>query len=247
MPSPIPLFDPQADNAPRILQLYQDLELYSEGAPPTNSLFVLGRTPDLSATATSLWRDHLLIIDPPVDVTERFRLQDDVAVLFTGAANRVGLPEVQTMAGGVAHIRVGEHYLDIYVQPHGTVIYLPATGVVVGGTYGSDVMPPCVVPGSDGSEELETLRLLARLLKRPHFQLYVPQVGELGKDKTAVMARLAADVAYLHGLRRVLPGLTQRGEPLETIERLTDSLLPAAWRAPAAEQQHENNVRALIG
>ncbi len=80
--------------------------------------------------------------------------------------------------------------------------------------------PPRIVPGSDGGEELETLRLLARLIKHDIFQLCVPHVGSTVKEKPQLMAAVAADVAYLHGLRRVVPGLLQRGEPLETIERI---------------------------
>ncbi|MBK8050858.1 MAG: hypothetical protein IPK16_29405 [Anaerolineales bacterium] len=45
MTSLIPLLDPQAPDAPHILQLAQDLELFSEGDPPANTLFVLGRGP----------------------------------------------------------------------------------------------------------------------------------------------------------------------------------------------------------
>jgi len=246
MPSSIPLFDPQAANAPRIIQLFQDLELLGEGDPPANSLFVLGHVPDLTPGAASLWRDQLLIVDPPADVTTRFRLAGDVAVLFTGAVIDVDLPLVQTIAGGVAHIRIGAHFLDVYVQPAGTVVYLPATGVVLGGGLGSDVAPPRLAPGSDGSDELETLRLIARLLKTRHFQLYIPRLGTLAVEKAAVMERLAVDVAYLHRLRRVVPGLVQRGEALETIEWLAESFLPPERRSPAAVAVHEANLQALL-
>jgi hypothetical protein len=246
MPSSIPLFDPQAANAPRILQLAQDLELLGDGDPPANSLFVLGHVPDMTPGTASLWRDQLLIVDPPADVTTRFRLEGDVAVLFTGAAFDAGLPLIQTIAGGVAHIRIGEHFLDVYVQPAGTVVYLPATGVVLGGDLGSDVVPPRLAPGSDGSDELDALRLIARLLKTRHFQLFIPRRGTLVGDKTAVMQRLAVDVEYLHGLRRVVPGLVQRGEALETIERIPGSLLPNGRRSPAAAAVHEANLCALI-
>lgn len=246
MPSSLPLFDPQTTNAPRILQLAQDLELLGDGDPPANSLFVLGHVPDPTPGAVALWRDQLLIVDPPADVATRFRLEGDVAVLFTGEVIDVDLPLVQTIAGGVAHIRIGEHFLDIYVQPAGTVVYLPATGVVLGGSLGSDVAPPRLAPGSDGGDELDTLRLIARLLKTRHFQLFIPRLGTLVTDKTAVMERLAVDVEYLHGLRRVVPGLVQRGEALETIERLATSLLPSGRRSPAAVAVHDANLRTLM-
>ncbi len=100
-----------------------------------------------------LWRNQLLIIDPPADVTARFRLEDDVAVLYTAqrraAAADTGLPKVQTMPGGVAHLRVGEHFLDLYVQRQSVVVHFPALGIVAGGDFGSDVVPPRLAPGSD--------------------------------------------------------------------------------------------------
>jgi hypothetical protein len=115
MPSPIPLLDPSAAAGPRITQLYAHLELLSEGEPPANTLFIMGRdgipTPD-----ALLGRSQLLVVDPPDDLITRFRLEDDAAVLFTGAPRSVGLPVVQTMAGGVAHLRIGDHFLDIYAQ-----------------------------------------------------------------------------------------------------------------------------------
>ena len=90
-----------------------------------------------------LWRNQLLIVDPPADVTARFRLEDDVAVLYTAqhraAAADTGLPKVQTMPGGVAHLRVGEHFLDLYVQRQSVVVHFPALGIVAGGDFGSDV------------------------------------------------------------------------------------------------------------
>lgn len=243
MTTPIPLLEPSSEKRPQILQLYQDLELFSEGMPAHNSLFVLGRGVD----AAGLARSHLLIIDPPPDASERFRLEDEVAALYTGEGPRAALPQVELRAGGVAHLRVGDHFLDVYVQAAGVIAYLPAVGVLLSGDYGSDALPPRIVAGSDGGDELETLRLLARLIKQENFQLCVPHVGSTVKEKPKVMERLAADVAYLHGLRRVVPGLLQRGEPLETIERIAESLLPAARNSEAAQAVHAANLSALTG
>jgi hypothetical protein len=127
------------------------------------------------------------------------------------------------------------------------VVYLPAVGVLLSGEYGSNALPPRIVAGSDGSDELETLRLLARLIRQNNFQLCVPYAGEPMRDKVAVMARLAADVAYLHGLRRVIPALLTRGEPLETIERTTDSLLPGDRQSEKAWAVHAHNLSVLTG
>jgi hypothetical protein len=239
----IPLLDSSSQKRPQILQLYQNLELFSEGTPPSNSLFVLGQGIDAAGRV----RNQLLIIDPPADAAERFRLEEDVAALYTGERSRAPLPQVELIAGGVAHLRVGEHFLDVYVQKAGVIVYLPAVGVVLSGDYGSDALPPRIVPGSDGGDELEMLRLLARLIKHDNFQLCVPHVGSTVKEKPKVMERLAADVAYLHGLRRVVPGLLQRGEPLETIERIADSLLPADRQSEAAQAVHAANLSALTG
>jgi len=239
----IPLLDASSQNRPQILQLYQDLELFSEGEPASNSLFVLGRSVDAAGSEHS----HLLIIDPPVDASERFRLEEEVAALYTGNRPRAALPQVQMLHGGVAHLRVGAHFLDVYVQKAGVIVYLPAVGVLLSGEYGSDALPPRIVPGSDGGDELETLRLLARLIKHDNFQLCVPHVGSTVKEKPQLMERLAADVAYLHGLRRVVPGLLQRGEPLETIERIADSLLPEERQSAEAQAVHAANLSALTG
>jgi hypothetical protein len=243
MTSLIPLLEPPDQKRPQILQLYQHLELLSEGAPARNSLFVLGESTDITGQP----REHLLIIDPPDNTAERFKLSEDVAVLYTGDRQPIALPQVELIPGGVAHLRVGEHFLDVYVQKAGVVVYLPAVGVLLSGDYGSDALPPRIVPGSDGGDELDTLRLLARLIKQENFQLCVPYVGVAVKEKVQVMERLAGDVAYLHGLRRVVPGLLQRGEPLETIERIAESLLPADRQSEEAHVVHAANISALTG
>ena len=254
MPSLIPLFDlpPSSPTGagPRILQLYQDLELFSDGEPPANALFVLGRSFGYAPDQAGLWRDQLLIVDPPPDLHARFRLEGDVAVLFTeprsdADAVAAGFARVQTMTGGLAHIRLGEHFLDVYSQEAGAVVHLPALGILLGGVYGSDAVLPRLGPNANGDEALDTLRLIARVLKSHHFQLYIPRIGSLVKDKLAIMERLAADVAYLHALRRVVGPLAQRGEPWEAVEAVGGSLLPAAMQSPAAQAIHTANLRAL--
>lgn len=261
MPSLIPLFDlppdpapgPASGSGPRIFQFYQDLELFSDGEPPANSLFVLGRSFGYAPDQSGLRRDQLLIVDPPPDLHARFRLEGDVAVLFTeprpnDEAGIEGPARVQTMPGGLAHIRLGEHFLDVYSQQAGALVHLPALGILLGGVYGSDVVPPRLASGvgeDSGDEALDTLRLIARILKSHHFQLYIPRIGSLVEDKLTIMERLAADVAYLHGLRRVVPALAQRGEPWEIVEAAGASLLPSAMQTPAAQAIHAANLRAL--
>ncbi len=243
MTSLIPLLEPPSQKRPQILQLYPHLELFSEGTPARNSLFVLGE----QAVPDGTPREQLLIIDPPDDASERFTLGEAVAALYTGDRRPAALPQVELIRGGVAHLRVGEHFLDVYVQKAGVVVYLPTVGVLLSGDYGSDALPPRIVPGSDGGDELDTLRLLARLIKRENFQLCVPYVGSTVREKQQIMERLAGDVAYLHGLRRVVPGLLQRGEPLETIERVAESLLPADRQSEEAQAVHAANLSALTG
>jgi hypothetical protein len=243
--STIPLFDPAAEPGASITRLYEQLELFSEGAPPRHTLFVLGRPTLAEHNPLQAAAEQLLIIDPPADLTTRFRLDGDVAVLSTGAPIEHALPQVQTAPGGVAHVRIGAHFLDIYSQKHSNLIYLPALGILCGGGFGSDAVVPMVGAASDGSEELETLRLLAQLVKGQNFQLYIPHIGELSQDRVAVMQRLAADVAYLHELRRVLAEITQRGEPEEVLETVAPKLLPPARRNPQSEQIHQANLQSI--
>ncbi len=220
---------------PKITQLYDRLELFSEGDPPRHTLFVLGR---LLGTP-----DQLLLIDPPADVAERFSMAENTAVIFTGpGAPETGLPQMQRMAGGVAHVRIGQHLLDIYNRTVDTIVYLPAVGVLCGGRFGSDLVLPMLVPGSDGSEELETLRLLAQLVKAHPPRLFIPHTGSPGSDRVEIMGRLANDVAYLHGLRRVIPAAVRRNEDRIKIQQLAATLLPDNRRTPLCQEIHARNV-----
>lgn len=234
-----------AAQSTKIVQLFEHLELFSEGQPQQHTLFILGRAPVQPLTALQPPRDQLLLIDPPADVSQRFTLEGNVAVLFTSAPQEVGLPQVQTVAGGVAHLRVGDHFLDIYTQSQSAVVYLPALGVLCGGSFGSDATLPVLAAGSDGSEELDTLRLLARLVKQSRFQLYIPQVGTLSAIQTEVMARLAQDVGYLHTLRRVVPAIVERGEEFSTLLALADALLPEGKQAELCHKIHLANLEKL--
>ncbi len=243
--SNLSLFDPSAHSGGEITRLYEHLELFSEGDPPRHTLFVLGRPTLAEQNPLQAINEQRLIIDPPFDLTERFRLDGDLAVISTGATIAVALPQVQTTAGGVAHIRVGAHYLDIYSQQQNNVIHLPALGILCGGSFGSDAVVPTVGANSDGSEELETLRLLAQLVKGRNFQLYIPRCGTLSQDRVAVMQRLAADVAYLHEMRRVLKGLAERGESEEVIETIAPTLLPEHRQSALSEEIHHANLQSI--
>lgn len=244
MSSKIELLDPLAPEPVHVRQLYDYLELYSFGEPPANTLFVMGRPPEIGLAGEDT--DQLLLIDPPPDARNRFRLPDNVATLFTGRVYETSLPQVQTTPGGVAHIRIGTHLLDLYSQQSENIISLPALGIVCGGVYGSDVLLPRLAPDSDGSDEVETLRLLARLAKNSHLQLYIPQVGALVKEPRELLRRLANDVAYLHNLRRVVPALAQREDGLESLDMVTTSLLPPDRRSPSSQEIHASNVRTLL-
>ncbi len=221
----------------KISQLYDQLELYSEGDPPSHSLFVLAR---LLGTP-----DRLLIIDPPYDVATRFDVAEETATLFTSAARDVGLPLVQTQPGGVAHINVGQHLLDIYSQQHANLVYFPAMGILCGGAFGSDLALPELGEGSDGEDEIESLRLLARLVKGRRLQLYIPRNGSVSSDKVEVMGRLAADVSYIHGLRRTIFHATAEKEFWSHSEQIEEKLLPENRRTPAAVTTHRQNIERL--
>ena len=229
----------------KITQLYRYLELFSEGTPARNSVFVFAPAPGPLLTGGAPTDDQLLIIDPPADLNQRFKLGSQVAALYTGTPQPTSVPLMQTVAGGVAHLRIGEHFLDVYSQQQGAVVHLPALGIICGGTFGSDSIVPQLAPNSDGSDELETLRLLARLIKHK-MALYIPHIGGETADKMVIMERLATDVAYIHALRRVVTPLALRGENVEAIADLSESVLPRDRRTPQSTAIHESNVTALI-
>ncbi len=221
----------------KITQLYQYLELFSEGDPATHTLFVMGHGP--------AGDDQLLLIDPPAEVTTRFRLEGQVAAAFTAEPLPVDVPLVQTLPGGVAHLRIGEHFVDLYTQTQGAAVYLPALGVLCSGRFGSDVTVPTLASDSNGDEELETLRLLARLMKQRRLQVLIPRVGNLATETPSAMRRLAEDVAYLHGLQRVASPLAQRGGELAELMRVAETLLPAERRTERGWADHRVNLSRL--
>jgi len=228
----------------RIVQLYEHIELYREGSPYANTLFVLGR--ERGPNALFGGGDQTLLIDPPPDAAERFRFDGQVSALYTvaGAADE-GFLTVQTVPGGVAHIRIGNHYLDIYSERGGTLIALPAIGLLYSGGVGSDSVVPVVGEGSDGSAELDVLVAAARLVKGLRLQLMIPRYGEWEYDKAEALHRLAGDVAYLHRLRRVLPAQANRNLDAATLLENADSLLPADRSNQLSREIHRANVRRL--
>lgn len=239
------LFQPgsRPDNI-KILQLYPHVELFSEGDPPANSLFVQAHNGS-DGSLNLNGGDQLLIVDPCADASTRFRLDGQIAVIFTGERTAVDLPLLHTMPGGVAHLRLGEHYIDIYSQKHSNVVVLPALGLLCSGQFGSSASLPLLASGSDGSDELETCLLLARLLRQHRLQLLIPRTGSLIQTKDQALDHLATDVSYLHGLRRVIPPLAQQAEPLEQVHTLAAPLLPRERATPAAEEVHRANVARL--
>ena len=231
------LLDDLAPEQPsKITQLYRYLELFSEGDPARHSLFVMGRDP--------AGEDQLLLIDPPVDVATRFRLTGQVAATFTAEPATVDVPLVQTLPGGVAHLRIGEHFVDLYTQSQGAVAHLPALGVLCSGRFGSDVTVPTLAPDGDGSEELATLRLLARLIKQRRLQVMIPRVGSLATETPSAMRRLAEDVAYLHRLQRVTSPMAH---DLTDLMHMAETLLPAERRTDRAWADHRANLSRLHG
>ena len=60
-----------------------------------------------------------------------------------------------------------------------------------------------------------------------------------------MMERLADDVAYLHGLRRVVPPLAHDEQGMGAGLAMADTLLPAGRGSPAARRQcrqHPDNL-----
>lgn len=244
--SELPLFDLSTQPTASITRLYEQLELFSEGDVAHNALFVLGRPSLAERDPLQAARDQLLIIDPPADLSTRFRIDGDAAVLYTGPTPvNSELPQLQTQAGGVAHIRIGSHFLDIYSQAQSNIVYLPALGILCGGSFGSDMVVPTVAAQSDGSEELEVLRLLAQLVKQRSYQLYIPRVGAVVQEKVETIKRLAADVAYLNQIRHAVQAVVERSESAEVVETIAPSLLPETRSSAASEAIHLANLEQL--
>lgn len=225
----------------KILQLYARVELFSEGEPPINSLFVQGAAN--TGMAAPLKSDaQLLIIDPGADASTRFRVDGQVAALFTGEPVPVDLPVVHTVPGGVAHIRLGDHFVDIYSRQYSNVVMLPALGILCSGQFGSNVSLPLLAPDSDGSDELDTCLLLAQLIKQHRLQLMIPRTGGMTAAKSDALGHVATDVGYLHSLRRVVTPLAQQQEPLEHVQSAASALIPRERTTPTAQTVHRANV-----
>lgn len=231
---------PEEETLPTITRLYPTLELFSDGEPPQHTLFVMGRGVGPGSD------DELLLVDPPLNAAQLFALPARAAALFTGATSPVeGLALVQTEPGGLAHLRIGEHLLDVYSQAQSNVVLLPRVGVLCGGRFGSDVTLPTLVAGSDAQPELDVLRLLAMLVRERKVQLFIPHKGAVATDRAEIMQRLADDVGYLHELRRVVPSVVQSRGGLSSALALAETLLPVARRTPANQARHAANITAL--
>jgi len=192
--------------------------------------------------------DELLLIDPPAD-TSAFVLPERTAVLFTSVSGAgtapPGAARVQTKPGGIAHIRLGDHLIDLYTFDSGTVAHLPELGLFCSGAFGSNRLPPRIAPGSDGSAELDALRLSARLVREGRVRLLIPRIGDLVNSPQEMMERLADDVGYLHGLRRVVPQLYERHEGLAAALTLADTLLPPGRASAESRAIHAANVHTV--
>jgi hypothetical protein len=228
----------------KILQLYPNVELLAEGEPQANSLFVLGPAAGPRAFGDDSG-DQMLIVDPPEDVTARFRLPANVAALQTCAASPLRLPVVQTVPGGTSHIRVGEHFLDVHATQSGALVHLPALGILCSGCFGSPASLPILAESSAGDEELATLRLLAQLVKQSKLQMLIPRTGAPATSRQQAMEALAGDVAYLHSLRRILAPLLAAGATLAAAADAARDLVPPDRRTAAAAHAHRMNITRL--
>lgn len=191
-------------------------------------------------------KDELLLVDPPLNAAQLFSLPARAAAVFTGAPLPVeGLALVHTEPGGLAHLRIGEHLLDVYSQAHSNIVLLPLAGVLCGGRFGSDSTLPALNAGSDAQPELDVLRLLAMLVRERKVQLFIPHKGAVATDRLEIMQRLADDVGYLHELRRVVPSVAQGRGGLSSALALAETLIPRARRSPANQARHAANITAL--
>lgn len=256
----IDLIDEPTPQTPvEILQLYNELELLRLDQPPRHTLFVLGREPDPTTP------DRLLLIDPPPDLHSRFRVEGDVAILLSHTPRQQGkedageldAPRLETQPGGTAHIRLGNHFLDIFTQQYYSVVFLPALGILYSGVFGSDVDLPCLPPVNHGTKQeseaiedamvedaIATVRLLASLAKSRAVKLLIPRMGELAEDTVPIMERLAADVAYLHNLQRLTPAI-QKETNDDRLAALAATLLPSTRRSETAQATNLHNLQVL--
>ncbi len=184
-----------------IQRLFPGIELYSAGDPPAHTLFVLGRglAPPLGAG------DELLLIDPPADCSG-FALPERTAALWTQpdaeSVAAPGVARIQTRPGGVAHIRVADHLLDLYTFAGVTLVHLPALHLLCSGPFGSGETLAQARAVDDPSAALEALRLAARLVREGRVQLLIPAHGALAHGSLAAMERLADDVAGLRPIEK---------------------------------------------
>lgn len=253
--APNPSEDSTSTAPPKVTQLYERVELYTAGEPPQNTLFILGGPQSSGALQSQLPlslsdpldqdSDELLLIDPPEDAAERFQLDGRVAALHTVSGARGSLPQIRTEAGGIAHIRIGEHFLDIYSFRGSNVVHVPALGMICSGPWGSDTVLPLITEGSFARDELDILKLLASLIKSRHFQLLIPSRGTVAQELVSALRRLAEDVDYIHSMRRVVQAMVSRGNELEAILALSDSLLPRRAPTPLSEEHHLLNLQTL--
>ena len=57
------------------------------------------------------------------------------AAIQTDAMPAAAISPLETQSGGIAHVRIGDHLLDIYAQQGATVVHIPALGILCGGSW----------------------------------------------------------------------------------------------------------------
>lgn len=187
----------------------------------------------------------MLLIDPPADVRSRFVLPERVVALATEGAIPPGVATLESQPGGIAHLRIGEHLVDLHAFAERTAIFFPALGLLCAGGFGQRELPPRLDQGDGGEEELTVLRLLARIVRERRIQLYVPRTGEPVSDIMQVMSALAEDVGYIHSLRRNVNAIARNRDGLNAALAVADSLLPPHWTSPQAKTINAANVSAV--
>ncbi len=189
--------------------------------------------------------DELLLVDPPEDVRNRFTLPDRVVAVSTTGAAPAGLTTLDSQPGGVAHLRIGEHLVDLHTFANRTVVHLPAVGLLCAGEFGQHDLPPRLQHGESGEEELAVLRLLARIVRERRIQLFLPHTGEPVGDILQVMSALAEDVGYIHSLRRNVNAIARSRDGLNAALAVADSLLPPHWSTPQAKVINADNISTI--
>ena len=92
-----------------------------------------------------------------------------------GAMPAAAISTLETQSGGIAHVRIGDHLLDIYAQQGATVVHIPALGIPLRRLLGATRWPRW--PTAATAARNWTAAPAQRLQCATGVQLFIPHVG----------------------------------------------------------------------